>query len=504
MMSHADQSIPKINTGVSGFDHISFGGLPEARTTLVAGTSGSAKTVFASHFLAAGIQQFDEAGVFITFEEPAAEIRRNMRGFGWDVANWEDDGKWTFIDASPTPGAEPILTGDFDFGGLLVRIEAAISRTNAKRVALDSLGAVFAEFSDAATVRRELLRITASLRELGVTSVLTVERTDEYGEIARFGVEEFVADNVIILRNALDAEKRRRTLEVLKFRGTTHAKGEYPFSVVPHKGVEVIPLAAIGLTQGSTNIRVTSGNAKLDEMCGGGFFRDSVILVSGATGTGKTLSATQFIGAGAQAGEKCLFLAFEESHDQLSRNAASWGYDFGSLEAKGTLRVSCVYPEMQSLEDHLISIRDQIDEFQPDRVAVDSLSALERISSEKGFREFCIGLTSFVKQKEIATMVTSTTPTLLGGTSVTEAHISTITDSIVLLRYVEMFGEMRRGLTVLKMRGSIHEKSIREYRIDKTGMTLGAQFRNVVGILSGNPHNVAPDEAERLAQLFEE
>ena len=503
MPTSADQTIPKITTGLSGFDHISFGGLPEARTTLVAGTSGSAKTVFAAHFLAAGIISFDEAGVFVTFEEPAGEIRRNMRGFGWNVEGWEEEGKWAFVDASPSPSVEPILTGDFDFGGLLVRIESAISRTSAKRVVLDSLGAVFAEFSDSATVRRELLRITASLRELGVTSVLTVERTHEFGEIARFGVEEFVADNVVILRNALDGEKRRRTLEVLKFRGTTHAKGEYPFSVVPQKGIEVIPLAAIGLTQGSTNIRVTSGNEKLDEMCGGGFFRDSVILVSGATGTGKTLSATQFIGAGARAGEKCLLLAFEESHDQLSRNATSWGHDFATLEANGKLRVSCIYPEVQSLEDHLISIRDQIEAFRPDRVAVDSLSALERVSTEKGFREFCIGLTSFVKQKEIVTLVTSTTPTLLGGTSVTEAHISTITDSIILLRYVEMFGEMRRGLTVLKMRGSLHEKSIREYHIDQNGMTLGAQFRNVVGILSGNPHNVPIDETERLGKLFD-
>jgi circadian clock protein KaiC len=239
-------------------------------------------------------------------------------------------------------------------------------------------------------------------------------------------------------------------------------------------------------------------------MCGGGFFRDSIILVTGATGCGKTLLTTEFIAGGAAKGERCLLLAFEESRDQLGRNADGWGVDFEQLEKDGRLMVECAYPESAGLEDHLIKIKKLIDEFKPNRIAVDSLTALERVSTLKGYREFVIGLTSFIKHKEIGGLFTATTPTLLGGSSVTEAHISTITDSIILLRYVEMFGEMRRGITVLKMRGSMHEKDIREFTIDQEGMHVGKPFRNISGILAGNPKQATSEELARLGSLFED
>ncbi|GAK53632.1 circadian clock protein KaiC [Candidatus Moduliflexus flocculans] len=336
---------------------------------------------------------------------------------------------------------------------------------------------------------------------MGVTAVLTAERIAEYGEIARYGIEEFVTDNVIILRNVLEEEKRRRTIEILKFRGTSHQKGEFSFTIMPKKGMVIVPLSAIELKQKSSDLRITSGNSDLDNMCGGGFFRDSILLVSGATGTGKTLMVTEFTAAGAKKGERCLLFAFEESREQLFRNATGWGVDFRQLEEQGSLKVVAQYPEASSLEDLLISIKDTISAFKPQRVAVDSLSALERVSTVRSFREFVISVTSFIKHQEITGIFTSTTPTLLGGTSVTEAHISTLTDSIILLRYVEMYGEMRRGITVLKMRGSQHDKDIREFIIDGQGMHIGRAFRNVSGILSGNPV-FQPSEFDQLQGLF--
>ncbi|MEM5786476.1 MAG: circadian clock protein KaiC [Syntrophobacteraceae bacterium] len=497
-------SINKVPTGIPGFDHIALGGLPENRTTLISGTAGSAKTVIAVQFLAAGITLRNETGVFVTFEESPRDIRRNMLGFGWDIEKWEAEGKWAFVDASIDPEQETVIAGSFDLGALMARIEHAVHKVNAPRVSMDSLGAVFGRFKDNDTVRSEMHRLSVALRKMSVTAVITAERVEEYGEVARYGVEEFVADNVIILRNALEEEKRRRTIEILKFRGTPHQKGEFPFTVSSGEGVIIIPLSAIELEQRSSDLRITSGNEMFDRMCGGGFFRDSIILVSGATGTGKTLMVTEFIAGGARRGEKCLLFAFEESREQLFRNAKGWGVDFGKMEADGLLKVVCFYPEVMGLEDHLIRMKQVIQDFKPNRLAVDSLSALERVSTVKSFREFVISLTSFIKHQEVAGLFTSTTPTLLGGTSITEAHISTITDSIILLRYVEIFGEMRRGLTVLKMRGSAHDKDIREFTIDSRGMHIGEPFRMITGILAGNPMHVSESELERLEGLFGE
>jgi circadian clock protein KaiC len=490
-------SVEKIATGISSFDIIAKGGLPRNRTTLISGTAGSGKTIFAVQFIAAGIEHGFPA-VFVTFEESAADIRKNMLSFGWDLEAWEAEGKLAFVDASPDPMIDTVEAGSFDLGALMARVQHAVRKVKAERVAVDSLGAVFSQFSDQSIVRSELFRIASALKAMNVTAVLTAERTDDYGPVARFGVEEFIADNVMILRNVLEDESRRRTIEILKFRGCDHQKGEYPFTIVPDGGVIVIPLSAMHLSMKSSSIRISSGNPALDEMCGGGLFRDSVTLVSGATGTGKTLTVTQFLQGGATNGERCLLLAFEESRDQLVRNATGWGFDFGQMERDGQLRVVCDYPDVSGLEDWLVTIQAAILDFKPHRVALDSLSALEHVGSQKAFREFVIGLTSFVKHQEITALFTSTTESLMGGDSITETHISTLTDSIILLRYVEMFGEMKRGLTVLKMRGSAHDKAIREFTIDKGGMIMGRPFRNVTGILAGTPVHLSPSDVERV------
>lgn len=478
--------IRKLPTGIAAFDHISAGGLPYGRTTLVAGSPGSGKTLFGAQFLALGIQLFDQPGVFVTFEEQVEDIRSNLRTLNWDIDACERTGKWVFVDASPRDD-DMLLVGEYDLSGFQVRLERAITKCQAQRVVLDSIGSVFAEFQLVNSVRRELFKLTLLLGKLGTTSLLTTERTAEYGNVSRLGVEEFLTDNVIILRNVLSEEKRRRTIEILKFRGSPHEKGENLFTIDPRQAIVIIPLSAMDLRYRASSERVTSGIARLDDMCGGGFYRNSVILVSGSIGAGKTLLVTTFVHGVQPTGQRCLLLAFEESREQLFRNAAGWGQDFAALEAQGALRVECLYPEVASLEDHLLHIQALVREFRPDRIAIDSLSALSRTSTDKAFREFVIALTSFLKHQEITSLFTVTTTLLSGGTSDTEGNISPLTDTIILLRYVEISGEMHRGLSVLKMRGSRHDSAIRGFTIDDKGINIGEPFMGVSGILTGLP-----------------
>ncbi|MER9876767.1 circadian clock protein KaiC [Mesorhizobium sp. M0195] len=464
-----------------------MGGLPRGRTTIVGGTPGSGKTVFATQFLAHGITVLDEPGVFVTFEESPLEIEVNMASFGWDIRRWRETNKLVFVDASPRDHDQMII-GNFDLSGLLARVLHAARNAAAKRIVLDSVTQLFDHFvAEQTSVRRELLRIATALKRDGLTVLMTAERNSEYGEISRHRIEEFVADNVVILRNALDRERRRRTIEVLKMRGSRHVEGEVPITLVVKQGIVAVPLSSLRLEQQSSTKRVTSGNPELDRMCGGGFFRDSVTLVSGATGTGKTLLVTNFLAGGAAAGERALLVGYEESRGQLFRNARGWGVDFEGMEADGRLKVVCIYPEAQNLPDHLLMIRELVEEFKPDRIAIDSLSALERIAPETGFREFLISLTSFIKKHEIAGLCTATNKSLVGGQSASEQHISTLTDSIILLRYIQEGDFMHRGIMVLKMRGSEHDKQIRRFTIDSAGMHLGQPFDGAPDVFGAPP-----------------
>ena len=472
-------------TGIRGFDDLTLGGLPLGRPTLLAGTTGSGKTIFAAEFCAQGIRQYNQPAVFVTFEEPPADIRTNVASLGFEIEAWEREGRWAFVDASPPLGAE-VVVGNWDLDALVARITRATEAVGAARVVIDSIGAVFTRFADDGLVRVELTRLTHALKDLGVTALLTAERAHEYNSIARFGVEEFVADNVLILRNVTELEKRRRTIEILKIRGAAHRSGEYSFTITPGEGISVIPTAFISRARlPASQERVTLGNPELDAMSGGGAFRDAVAFVSGPSGTGKTLFATAFAAAGVAAGERALMVSYEESRAQILRNASNWGYDLEEMEASGLLHVVSSYPEVASLEDHFVNLRQIIDDFEPQRVSVDNLSALERVSTTRGLRDFIVGFTSLLRQRAITSLFTSTTSNLMGAESATESHASTLTDVILLLRYVETAGSVRRAVCVLKTRGSRHDTSIREFTIGNDGIHVGDVFEGLAGILSG-------------------
>lgn len=484
---NGSDTIERLATGISGFDQIALGGLPRGRTALLTGTTGSGKTLFAVEFLARGILRAGEPGVFVTFEETPEDLRRNWASLGFPIRQWENEGKWAFVDASAGPEEAPVI-GAYDFGALTARIRHAARQIGASRVSLDSLDAVFTRFADPRVVRHELARIAGALEDAGVTAVITAERQDEYDHVSRYGVEEFVLDNVIILRNILAHERRRRTIEIVKMRGVTHRTGEWLFTIDPRDGLVVIPLAfLVPPFARASRVRVSSGNTELDQMCGGGFFKDAIVLLVGPSGAGKTLTSLKFIAAGLTADQRCLAFTFDESREQVRRNAVGWGIDLDHAEESGLLRIVCDYPEVASLEDHFLRIRRAIEEHQPERLVIDTLSALERIVSPRALLDFVIALGAMVRQHGITTLLTSApagrftprlTPSIAG-------EIASLTDVTITLRYFEQAGEIRRAIAILQTRGTAHDESIRQVTIGGEGMRIGEPITGTVGIVSG-------------------
>jgi circadian clock protein KaiC len=489
--------IERLRTGISGFDQVALGGLPAGRSTFVGGTTGSGKTLFAVEFLARGILQFGEPGVFITFEETAKDIRRNYASLGFPIAKWEQAGQWAFVDASHQLDEEAPIVGSYDFGALVARIEHAVRGIGAQRVSLDSLSAVFTRFADGGLIRHEMHRIGRALTRLAVTAVITAERTHEYNGVSNYGIEEFVLDNVIILRNVLAREQRRRTIEIVKFRGAAHRTGEWLFTIDPHDGLVIIPLAFLDYPSvPASQARVSSGIADLDQMCGGGIYKDAIVLLTAPSGAGKTLTALKFIAGGLAAGEPCLSFTFDEGREQLLRSAAGWGIDLRGAEEAGLLSVVCDYPEVASVEDHFLRIRRAIDEHAPGRLVIDTLSALERIASPHALLDIVIAIVAVARQNGITTLLTATpaagvTPQvrpLIAG------ELASLTDVAITLSYYEQAGQIQRAIAVIQTRGSAHDPRVRQVTVDGGGMHIMAPIPGMTSLPPGAAILTAPDQ----------
>jgi circadian clock protein KaiC len=469
-------ALERLATGIAGFDRVAGGGLPVGRNTLVIGRPGVGKTVFALQFLAEGIRQFDQPGVFVTLGERPEDLRQNAASLGFDVAGWEEQGSWRFVDASPTEDQD-VVVGGFDFSGLTTRILEAVRAVAASRVAIDSVSAAFLRFSDAAAVRWGLHGLLSALKAADVTAVLTAEGDEDLTQ-EYLRISEHATDSVVRLDYRPNGDRRRRTVEVVKLRGGAHRSGAYPFTVRAPGGIAAIPLGGVELSQSVSDERVSTGNRELDAMCSGGYFRDSVVLVAGATGSGKSLLATTFLVEGLARGERALFIGFEESAGQVQRNMRNWSNDVGDALERGRLELMCRYPESASIEEHLVDIIDRMDALRPHRVVIDSLTALERIAGEQPFREFVMGMTGFVKERQITGLYTVAT-TMSGHGHPTEAEASVLADCIILLRYLEAGASLARTIAVLKMRGSAHDTRIRGISIDDHGLHIGEPLDQV-------------------------
>jgi circadian clock protein KaiC len=492
----ATGQLAKAPTGIAGLDEIMGGGLPRGRPTLVCGGAGCGKTLFAMEFLVRGAIQYGEPGVFMAFEESAEELTQNVRSLGFDLDDLVAANKLA-IDYVRVDRGEIEETGEYDLEGLFIRLGLAIDSVGAKRVVLDTIETLFGGLSNPSILRSELRRLFRWLKDRGVTTVITGERGD--GQLTRQGLEEYVSDCVILLDHRVTEQLSTRRLRVVKYRGTHHGTNEYPF-LIDESGISVLPITSLGLRHGASSDRVSSGVPKLDAMLGGdGFYRGSSVLVSGTAGTGKTSLAASFADATCRRGERCLYFAFEESQQQLIRNMRSIGIDLLPWIEKGLLNFHASRPTLHGLESHLVTIHKLVSDFGPRVVVVDPLSNFTSAGSTLEVRSMLLRLIDYLKAEQITAFFTSLTS---GGDSLerTETEVSSIIDTWLLLRDIELAGERNRGLFVLKSRGMAHSNQIREFRLTSQGLDLLEVYAGPEGVLTGSMR-AAQEARERAAAV---
>ena len=466
---HQLQPLPKSPTGIPGLDEITGGGLPEGRPTLIAGAAGCGKTLFAMEFLVNGAIQYDEPGVFVAFEENLDELAQNVASLGFDLKDLIEQKK-LIVDHVQIDRSEIEEAGDYDLDGLFIRLGHAIDTIGAKRVALDTVEFLFAALPNHAILRAELQRLFRWLKDRGVSAVITAEKGE--GSMTRFGLEEYVADCVIVLNHRVTEQISTRRLRIVKYRGTMHGTNEYPF-LIGKNGISVLPITSLGLEHKAPSGRVSTGVDELDNMMGGkGFYRGSSILVTGTAGTGKSSLAASFVEAACRRGERCLYFAFEESTSQIVRNMRSIGIDLAPYVEKGLLQFHVARPSQYGLEMHLVIMYDLIRETKPDIVVLDPITDFFAVGSDTEVKAAITRIVDFLKVNQITALFTSYTSE--GGADQSIVGISSLIDTWVSLRNLERNGERRRGVFVLKSRGMAHSHQVRSFNLTDEGIKIGA------------------------------
>ena len=489
-------ALEKTPSGINGLDEITHGGLPRGRPTLICGAAGCGKTLMSMEFLVRGATQYNEPGVFIAFEETPEELAQNVRSLGFDLDKLIADKKIA-VDYVHVERTEIEETGEFDLEGLFLRLGMAIDEVGAKRVVLDTIENLFGGFANALILRSELRRLFRWLKDKGVTAIITAERGG--GTLTRNGIEEYVSDCVILLDHRVSDQVSTRRLRIVKYRGSTHGTNEYPFLIDEH-GISVLPLTSTGLNHAASNERIPSGVPALDEMLGGeGYYRGSSILISGTAGTGKTSLAAHFANATCARGERCLYLAFEESPKQLVRNMRTIGIDLEPWMKKGLLHIEASRPSLHGLEMHLVRMHKQVAKFKPAAVIVDPISNLVTAGTQLDTEAMLVRLIDFFKTSGVTALFTNLTT---GGNAweKTDVGVSSLIDTWILLRDIELGGERNRGLYVLKSRGMKHSNQIREFLITPKGIALEPVYVGPEGVLTGSMR-AAQEARETAAQV---
>jgi circadian clock protein KaiC len=493
--------LPKCATSIRGLDEITGGGLPRGRATLVCGGPGCGKTLFGMEFLVRGATQYNEQGVFISFEESEKELAANVASLGFDLESLVERRKFR-VEHVRLDHSEIELGDDFDMEGLFVRIHYAIDGIDAKRVVLDTVESLFAGLSNPQKLRVELHRLLGWLKKKGVTTIFTAERGES--TLTRQGLEEYVSDCVILLDHRVNEQSSTRRLRIVKYRGATHGTNEYPF-LIDEDGFSVLPVTSIGLNYLSSAERVSSGIPGLDTMLSGkGFFRGTTVLVSGTAGTGKTSIALKFVDEACKRGERVLFFSFEESPGQLVRNMRSIGMNLEPWLKRRLLRFHSTRPTNYGLEAHLATSIKLINKYEPSVVVLDPINAFVMGENHVDVKTMLLRLVDYLKMKGITAFFTSLTAA--GDTTeMTDVNVSSFIDTWLLLRDIEIGGERNRGLYILKSRGMEHSNQIREFRLTNHGIELLDVNVGSGGVLTGSARlsQEAKDSSDQILRLQE-
>jgi circadian clock protein KaiC len=498
---HQRKVLPKSPTSIQGLDEITGGGLPKGRPTLVCGGPGCGKTLFAMEFLVRGAIEYNEPGVFMSFEETEKELTANVASLGFDLDELVKHKK-IWLEHVHIERSEIEEGGEYDLEGLFIRIHHAIESIGAKRVVLDTVETLFSGLPNPLILRAELRRLLRWLKRKGVTTVITAERGA--GTLTREGLEEYVSDCVILLDHRVTDQSSIRRLRVVKYRGSTHGTNEYPF-LIDEDGFSVLPVTSLGLNYSSSHKRISSGIPRLDAMLSGkGYFRGSTVLVSGTAGTGKSSLASQFAHAACKRGERVLYFTFEESAEQLTRNMRSIGIDLEPFVKKGLLRFHATRPTNYGLETHLTTSIKLINAFQPGIVVLDPINAFIMGENQTEVKTMLLRLVDFLKMKGITAFFTSLT-SAADSMELTDVYISSLIDTWLLLRDIEIAGERNRGLYVLKSRGMEHSNQIREFKLTNHGIELVDVYVGPGGVLTGSARlsQESKDNAEQTLQQQE-
>lgn len=487
--SQRDGGVTKLETGIRGFDELLEGGVPEGRTTLISAGPGCGKTVLLSEFVYRGITGFDQPGIFLTFEERPKDIVRNLRNFDWDIDPLIDAGRLTFLDAS-LPEEGEIVEGHGEWlQTMLARVQHAAEKTGARRLAVDNLGAVFLRYEGDETdkkKRERLFRFADGIKRLGLTTLITTERSESAASLSQYGVEEFVSEGLIELDTHAGQGSEMRTMLVRKLRGCGYRSGRVAFEI-NQGGLEIYPKIPVDTSVGHTEfaVREEFGIGALDKAMGGGVPQGHVMLVAGNTGTGKSTLAMHFLKEGLEKGQSTVWVALEEPMQQVLKTAKAHGWNLGPHVESGAM-VFVTSTLMDTLADKLLyKIIDAVDTNDAKRIVVDSVSSLESASMNKeSVREFMLQLAGFAKTQGITVVLNYLSGEtfgagqgqLLGSMATNAMRLSSIVDGIILLRYVERDQGVQKLLNILKLRGSSHIKDILRYEIDHSGFRLGERF----------------------------